>query len=189
MLLYLHGFRSSPQSAKARMIAARLAQLGLGHHWACPQLPVSPREVIAGLRAQCWPKAQDTVVGSSLGGFYARYLAQTTGCRAVLLNPSVQPDRSLADRVGLSQGWHDGEPHDFRAEYLDEFAELAVPDITQPERYFLIAAKGDEILDWRDMVAAFPGTRSHILEGGDHAISNFMPLVDEVLAFAGLYPP
>lgn len=186
MLLYLHGFRSSPQSAKARMLATRLAQLGLQDQWACPQLAISPRDAIAGLRARYWPQAEDTVVGSSLGGFYARYLAQATGCRAVLLNPSVQPDRSLADRVGLTQSWHEGEPHHFRAEYLDELTAFAVPRITQPERYFLIAAKGDEILDWRDMVAAFPGARHHILEGGDHAISDFPSLVDEVLAFAGL---
>ena len=141
---------------------------------------------VALLRAQYWPSPADTVIGSSLGGHYARYVAEATGCRAVLLNPSLAPDRSLADRVGLTRGWHDGLPLEFRPEHLEELTALNVPAITQPERYYLIAAKGDEILDWREMVAALPGVATRILEGSDHAIADFASYVDEVLGFAGV---
>jgi len=189
LILYLHGFRSSPQSAKARQLAARLTSLGQAKLWRCPQLPASPREAIDLLRAQYWPNPEDTVIGSSLGGHYARYVAEATGSRAVLLNPAVRPDLSLAQRVGLTTGWHDGRVIDFRRDDLIELAKFGVEQISRPERYLLIAAKGDEVLDWREMVAAFPGAKQLILPGSDHAIADFGPLVDRVLEFAGVIAP
>jgi predicted esterase YcpF (UPF0227 family) len=103
--------------------------------------------------------------------------------RAVLLNPSVDPLKNLAHQVGVTTGWHSDEPFEFRREYIDELAALKVERITRPERYFLIAATGDEVLDYRDMVAHYAGARQHVIEGSDHAISEFPQYVNEVLTF------
>ena len=94
-LLYLHGFRSSPQSAKARQMAARVAADHPGVTWWCPQLPPSPAEAAALIERGTadWPAERMAVVGSSLGGFYATWMAERTGCKAVLLNPAVDPAR------------------------------------------------------------------------------------------------
>ncbi len=185
MLIYLHGFRSSPQSFKARMIHERLRQLGRDSQFACPQLPASPRAAIELVRQELSPQPSDVLVGSSLGGFYATWLAETLGCRAVLLNPAVDPARGLKAWVGPQTMYHSGEPFDFRAEYVDELRDYEVRAITFPQRYFLVAAKGDELLDWRDMVAHYPGAKLKLLEGSDHGLSDFADYVDEVLAFAG----
>jgi predicted esterase YcpF (UPF0227 family) len=77
-LLYLHGFRSSPQSAKARQVAARVAARHPGVTWWCPQLPPSPRQAMAEVMAGVagWPRERMAVVGSSLGGFYATHVAR-----------------------------------------------------------------------------------------------------------------
>lgn len=185
MILYLHGFRSSPLSFKARLIAERMLALGRSEEFACPQLPASPREAIAlacGIAASSAPE-ELTVVGSSLGGYYATWLAEKTGCRAVLLNPSVKPPRTLEKYVGVSTTFHTGEPFEFRQEYVDELKALAIDRITRPERYFLIAATGDEVLDWREMVAHYPGAKHFIIQGSDHGISEFADHVDQVLAF------
>jgi len=153
-LLYLHGFRSSPQSMKARKVAAWMQAHRPDVHWWCPQLPPSPREamrlVFDGIAA--WPHDRMAVVGSSLGGFYATAVAEATGCRAVLLNPAVYPARDLAAYIGEQTSWHD--PADrffFRPGFVDELQALAVPALTRPERYFAVIAKGDEVLDWREM--------------------------------------
>ena len=195
MILYLHGFRSSPHSAKARMMAQRMQQLDLADEYFCPQLPASPKEAMA--LALDWiarlPRQGDLpqtlcIVGSSLGGFYATWLAQRLDCRAVLLNPAVQPPRDLEKYVGVSTQFHSDEPFEFKAEYVAELRALAVPAITRPERYFLIAATGDEVLDWREMVAHYPGARQRVIEGSDHGISEFEDYVDEVLEFCGVDP-
>ncbi|MFN9211558.1 MAG: YqiA/YcfP family alpha/beta fold hydrolase, partial [Betaproteobacteria bacterium] len=77
MLLYLHGFRSTPQSRKAQQIAARMAALGRADEYVCPQLPASPRaaaQLLEDIAARV-PVAQLAVIGSSLGGYYATWLA------------------------------------------------------------------------------------------------------------------
>ncbi|HJV51592.1 MAG TPA: YqiA/YcfP family alpha/beta fold hydrolase [Noviherbaspirillum sp.] len=187
MILYLHGFRSSPQSFKARLLGDRLKALGLGAQYRCPQLPASPREAIAlasELLRTVGPEA--TLIGSSLGGYYATCLAEQFGCRAALLNPAVKPPRDLEKYVGVTTAYHSDERFEFKREYIDELRALEVVRITRPERYFLIAATGDEVLDWREMVAHYPGASQLVIEGSDHGISEFGQYVDKVLAFCGV---
>jgi uncharacterized protein len=188
MILYLHGFRSSPRSTKARLLAERMQQLGLGTHYHCPQLPASPQaaiELALAIAGQC---AADelTLIGSSLGGYYATWLAERLGCRAVLLNPAVQAPRELDQYVGVTTEYHSDQPFEFKREYIAELQALAVSRITQPERYFLLAATGDEVLDWREMVAHYPGARQHVIDGSDHGLSDFPCYINEVLAFCGI---
>jgi predicted esterase YcpF (UPF0227 family) len=183
-LLYLHGFRSSPKSFKARVVHRRMAQLGRAQQLICPQLPASPKaamELVLGLAER--HRDRLAIVGSSLGGFYATWLAERFGCRAVLINPAVDPLKDLDKHVGVTTAWHSDEPFEFRREYIAELAALKVAHITRPERYFLLAATGDEVLDYRDMVAHYPGARQHIIQGSDHAVTEFEQYVDEVLDF------
>lgn len=193
MILYLHGFRSSPKSFKAQLLAARVAELGGANEWRCPMLPVSPRQAIALAEAQVAETASGargevTVIGSSLGGYLATYLAEKHGWRAVLLNPAVLPQRDLSAYLGEQPLWHGGgsivvEPH-----HLDELRALGVGSITKTERYYLIATTGDEVLDYREMLAHYPGVETKLIEGSDHAISEFASYVDDVLAFCGMTP-
>jgi len=185
MILYLHGFRSSPRSFKARVVQERMTAAGRAADLICPQLPASPKAAmeLALLLAERHAPDDLAIVGSSLGGFYATWLAERLGVPAVLLNPSVDPLKNLEHHVGVTTSWHSDEPFEFRREYIAELAELKVAHITRLERYFLIAATGDEVLDYRDMVAHYAGARQHVIEGSDHAISEFPQYVDEVLAF------
>lgn len=190
MILYLHGFRSSPQSFKARLLAERMQALGRSAEYLCPQLPASPREAIAlalQLAQSCAP-AELTIIGSSLGGYYATWLAERLGCRAVLLNPAVQPPRDLEQYVGVSSAYHSDAPFEFKREYIGQLQALAQDEISRPERYFLIAATGDEVLDWQEMIAHYPCARHRVLNGSDHGLSDFAQLADEVLAFCGVKP-
>jgi predicted esterase YcpF (UPF0227 family) len=187
-LLYLHGFRSSPASYKARIVEQRMAALGCVSDLICPQLPASPAQAVtlALDLVQGVPVEELAVVGSSLGGFYATYIAEKLGCRAVLVNPSVDPLKNLSKNIGITTAWHSDTPFEFKQEYLAELAALQVAQITDPARYFLLAATGDEVLDYRDMTAHYAGARQHVIQGGDHAVSNFEVYVDEVLAFCGV---
>jgi predicted esterase YcpF (UPF0227 family) len=187
MLIYLHGFRSSPSSFKARLLADAMAARGRSAQFACPRLPVSPREAIALLESGGRLGPEDTLVGSSLGGCYATHLAERHGCRAVLLNPATRPAAGLARYLGPQTMFHDpSQTFELRPEHLDELRAIEVAAITRPQRYFLIAATGDELLDWREMVASYPGARRTVIAGSDHGLSDFAAHVDAVLAFAGI---
>lgn len=187
-LIYLHGFRSSPSSFKARLLGERMTMFGRSSDFVCPQLPASPAAAVALVSERLLPRPQDTLVGSSLGGYYATWLAERHGCRAVLLNPAAWPARDLRRYVGPQRMYHSDEPFDFEPRYIGELEALGFGAITFPERYLLVAAKGDELLDWREMVARYPAGRQIVLEGGDHGLSDFAELMDEVLRFAGMLP-
>ena len=188
-LLYLHGFRSSPKSFKAQRMAAAVQARHPGVTWWCPQLPPSPKAAMHMVRETmaAWPADHLAVVGSSLGGFYATWVAEQTGCRAVLLNPAVDPARDLAGYIGEQAGWHDPAEHFYFApEFVTELRELECGLLTRPERYFAVIAKGDEVLDWHEMTARYPGVRTRLLEGSDHGLSDFDQHIEEVLAFLDL---
>ena len=188
-LLYLHGFRSSPQSAKARRMAAWVQATRPDLHWWCPQLPPSPREAMALLddTLRQWPVSAMAVIGSSLGGFYATVVAEHHGCPAVLLNPAIDPARDLAKYIGEQTAFHDpAERFFFRAEFVDELRAITPAAITEPQRYFAVIAKGDEVLDWREMSSRYAGCHIKLLEGGDHALSDFDSHLPDILHFLQL---
>ena len=188
-LLYLHGFRSSPQSTKARQVAARVRERHPAVTWWCPQLPPSPKAAMAlvmqGIAG--WPKDSMAVVGSSLGGFYATCVAQAVGCRAVLLNPAIDPARDLAKYIGEQASWHDpAEKFFFEPGFVDELRALESGPVARPADFFAVIAKGDEVLDWREMTGRYPGARIKLLEGSDHALADFDQHIDEVFQFLDL---
>jgi len=192
-LLYLHGFRSSPQSMKAQKMAAIVRQRHPAVRWWCPQLPPSPAAALRGVMDTIagWPLEAGfeslAVVGSSLGGFYATAVAERTGCKAVLLNPAVDPARDLARYIGEQTAWHDPDQHFFfEPRFVDELKAQHAGPLKTPENYLAIIAKGDEVLDWREMAARYAGSRLRILEGGDHALSDFDTHVPEILDFLAL---
>lgn len=285
-LLYLHGFRSSPQSKKARATAAWMQQHRPAITWFCPQLPPSPRAAVELVSQQivAWgrlPRRAQTqtpqpaqtqertaapatlgIIGSSLGGFYATVLAERHGCRVVLLNPAVHPARDLARHIretrvrGSEQAaerWGDaaaercrgdtaeryggdtaeryrdktaerlaGDPATWRderiaercivdtaeqcsvdaaeqcaderfffsADFIDELRAIAPPAVlTRPDRYLAVIAKGDELLSWVEMNARYQGACIKLLEGGDHALSDFEDHLPDVMHFLGLTEP
>ncbi len=195
-LLYLHGFRSSPRSFKAQRMAAVVQ--GRPVQWLCPQLPPSPAQAAARLLSatQDWPRDGMAVVGSSLGGFYARWFALQTGCRAVLLNPAAHPARDLARYVGEQTAWHDpAERFWFDPAFVDELrvletdiGRLAPGRPATPANQLAIVAQGDEVLDWREMLDFCAGGQIRLLDGSDHAISDFESHLDTVLGFLDLPP-
>jgi predicted esterase YcpF (UPF0227 family) len=154
--------------------------------WLCPALPASPKQAMEDVlhATENWPRDTTAVIGSSLGGFYATWLAERWGCRAVLLNPAVKPARDLAAHLGDQTVWHDPDQHFvFEAAYVDELIAQEVAHITKLERYFAVIAKGDEVLDWREMAGHYAGAAIKLLPGGDHALSDYDQHLEAVLDF------
>ncbi|MBO9678497.1 MAG: esterase [Acidovorax sp.] len=188
-LLYLHGFRSSPQSTKARLMAAHVALHHPAVHWWCPQLPPSPRAAMALVAEGIadWPRETMAVVGSSLGGYYATWVARQAGCPSVLLNPAVDPARDLARYIGEQTAWHDpAERFFFQPEYIGELQALDLRGRPGAGPELAVIAKGDELLDWREIAARYPHARQILLEGGDHALSDFPTHLPAVVEFLDL---
>ncbi|HEX9302333.1 MAG TPA: YqiA/YcfP family alpha/beta fold hydrolase [Casimicrobiaceae bacterium] len=190
-LVYLHGFRSSPQSIKAQLFARAIAVLPPAERprFVVPTLSHRPREAVASVAA--WIEREVgaatttlTLVGSSLGGFYATHLAQRFGVRAVLINPALRPYDDLASYVGPQRNLYTGETFEVTPAHFAALRTLKVARITRPERYFLLVRTGDEVLDWRAAVAFYGGARQYVLGGGDHGWADFAGEIPAILRFA-----
>jgi len=182
LIVYLHGFNSSPQSHKAQLMARSMAKLGLAEEFACPALPPSAREAIriaerASRKPVCY-------VGSSLGGFYATYLAEKHGGNAVLINPAIDPHMGLRAYLGAQKNLYTGESYELTESHLDEWRELYAAKIT-PARYLLLVETGDEVLDYRRAVERYAGAEQIVVQGGDHTLHSFPQHLDRILRFAG----
>lgn len=170
-------------------MAAYVAQ----HHpeltfW-CPQLPPSPQEAMALVMQGVarWPHPSMAVVGSSLGGFYASWVAHQTRCPSVMLNPAVHPARDLERYIGEQTTWQNPtERFFFLPEYIGELQALGTHGQHPAAPEMVILAKGDEVLDWREMAGRYPEARQLVQEGGDHALSNFSDYLPTVAAFLAL---
>jgi predicted esterase YcpF (UPF0227 family) len=124
------------------------------------------------------------LVGSSLGGYYATWLSEKHGLKAALLNPAVRPYDLLKDHLGPQQNLYTGERYELTRQHVSELRELETDRIT-PSRYLLVAATGDEVLDYRSAVERYRGCRQIVIEGGDHGLSDFGNHVEAVLEFCG----
>lgn len=185
MLIYLHGFRSAPASEKARLLAERMRQRALGEQFWCDQLPVSPRQAIALVESViARSSARPTLVGSSLGGYYATYLAEKHDLTAVLINPAVVAHLSLSRYLGPQTNVYTGELFEFTHRHIAELEELEVLSLQHPERFWLLVETGDEVLDYRQAVERYAGARQTIVEGGDHSFRQFPVYIDAIIDLA-----
>ena len=185
MIVYLHGFNSSPQSHKAQLLAAYMAQKGLAADYACPALPPLASEAIREIEKLIAGKKNLCFVGSSLGGFYATYFVEKHAARAVLINPAITPHVGLRAFLGPQENLHTREPYELTEAHLLEWERLYVPRIS-PERYLLIVETGDEVLDYRRALERYAGAEQAVIEGGDHSLRSFPGHLPRILRFAGI---
>lgn len=186
MIVYLHGFNSSPASHKARVCGEYLAARGLSGQFRCPALPPHPADALRVIEAEVKDidPVRLTFIGSSLGGFYAAHFTELLRARAVLINPAILPHQGLAAALGAQQNLYTGERWELTAADLAIWKSL-VHEHIDPERYLLLET-GDEVLDWRDAARTYEGARSAIRDGGDHSLRSFAEHLPRILAFAGL---
>jgi len=185
LIIYLHGFCSSPASWKSLLLAKEMARRGLAERFVCPQLSTVPDEVAAGIgRLIEMADGPVTLVGSSLGGHYANHLVETHDVNAVLINPAAVDRLDAAKFVGEHANFQTGERFTFTAAHAAQLeAQVRRPT---PARYWLLAEEGDEVLDWRQAAAFYAGCRQTVLPGGDHSFTRFPDFIPQILEFAGL---
>jgi predicted esterase YcpF (UPF0227 family) len=186
VILYIHGFNSSCASFKARVLKERLTARGEGGRFACIDLPHWPGQAIARLESLIESRRDRpiTLVGSSLGGYYATWLAEKYDLRAVLINPAVRPYELLQPALGPNRNLYTGEEYQLTDEHLRQLQALEVPALTHPARYLLLVGDRDEVLDHRKALERYRGAAQIVVEGGDHGLSDFAGYLEPILDFS-----
>ncbi|KEP90894.1 YqiA/YcfP family alpha/beta fold hydrolase [Aeromonas caviae] len=192
VLLYLHGFNSSPGSAKAQQMAAWVAENRPDIEVVIPAQPNTPaaawaaiEQAIADLKVRHGSALRLGAVGSSLGGFMATRVSEMYGCRAALINPAVRPHELLCDYLGPQTNPYSGERYELLPGHMDELRALAVP-VTAPERLWVLQQQEDEVLDYRKALDEYRFARLSLECGGDHAFTGFERYPAQIVRFLGL---
>ncbi|MDH5388861.1 MAG: esterase [Gammaproteobacteria bacterium] len=188
-LIYLHGFNSSPESYKAKLLYAHMEQRGILDQLIIPEIPPVPAEAMAMLVA-LFEENQEigdvAVAGSSLGGFYSTCLAERFGCKAALINPAVRPHLLLKKYLGENKNYNTAETWVLDQSHIEQLKEMDVDAITRPERYLLLLQKGDETLDYRQALEKYKDCPLVLEEGGDHSFTGFENHIEPILRFCGI---
>jgi uncharacterized protein len=185
-IVYLHGFISAPGSRKATMLRDYVERCVTGVRLLVPALHHRPGRAIRQVEEACAPIATHdlTLIGSSLGGFYATVMAERLGCRAALVNPAVHPHRHFGRYLGPQENMYTGEEFVLTQEHVDELRGMDPPSITKPGRYWLFVETGDDVLDYREAVAYYAGACQTVVQGGDHTLASFPEQIPDIVDWA-----
>ena len=185
-LLYIHGFNSSPASAKAVAMQAYFDERGASDRIQVPALPPDPKQAMAILEAAIAGAGPVALVGSSLGGFYATWLAEHHNLRAALINPAVSPWRLLDQVPEKMANYHTGEEYLFQKSWLDDLRQYGVDALQHPENLLVMVQTTDETLDWKDAWDYYADSHLYRGLGGSHSFDDFDAFIPLVLRFCGI---
>lgn len=187
-ILYLHGFMSSPLSAKAQLTKAYFAKHYPNINIVCPELSNSPSELrtqlVQLLNTEADLRAGGlAVIGSSMGGYLATWLIEQWGGRGVLINPAVRPFELLGDYLGEHSNPYTHKAFTITTNDIDHLHGFYHPQIQRKDSYKVLLQTGDEILDYRQAQAHYCGCDVVIEKGGDHSFMHFDSHLDKIAAF------
>ena len=189
LFVYIHGFHSSPLSIKAQQTQQYLLDNRPDIEFIAPQLAVHPKPALMQLQniVESQKHRPIALMGSSLGGFFALNIGQQFGLRTVLINPSVNPDATIAQYLGEQLQPYTNERYQLTAAHIRELENMQVElQRHEYQNFMLMLQTADETLDFRKASARLRSMRSIIEYGGDHSFKNFEKWLPEILKFLAI---
>lgn len=178
----IHGFNSSGNAPKSRQLRQALQLLPVDYH--SPDLPYQAQLALTALESLIDDKQPVTFVGSSLGGFYATYLAHRyPNAKAVLINPALSPWQLLKDERTEYQNPFTGEKFSIGREELEQTKQFSIETIHKPERFLLLLQSDDEVVNYQEALAQFPHSPSVVRQGGGHLFTDFEQVIPRIIEF------
>jgi hypothetical protein len=189
LIIYLHGFNSSPLSFKALQLGQYLDTIKSSNCYQVPELDFEPAVAIKNLQKLILKHLNQydiTLIGSSLGGYYATYLSEEFDLKAVHINPVIFPAILLEDYLGANANFHTNEPYQLTRRHLEQLKNIETGPVSKPENHLVFLQTADDTLDYRDAVNRFRHCNVQVEQGGSHGFEHFERIIPQILAFSGM---
>ena len=140
-----------------------------------PALHRGPRQTIneLSLLIEAREDAAFMLIGSSLGGYYATYLAEEYGLPAALINPAVRPFEFWETHIGQHKNYYTDDIHVVTGKHIEELRQLEKSSLTTPENFRVYLQTGDETLDYRRALEKYSSRHCVVRENGSHSYENY----------------
>ncbi len=192
-LIYIHGFNSSPASLKAKQTADWFSVNAPDIPYICPALSNKPDLAIEQLNTLVESTIESSpgpvgLIGSSMGGYYATWLGEKYGLKAVLVNPAVRPYEFMLGYLGENTNYHTGERYILEPHHVDVAKSLKVGTLKNSKNYWVLLQTGDDVLDYRQAETLYANCDLTIEKGGDHSFQHFERHLPAIMDFLQLSP-
>jgi len=184
MILYIHGFGGSGEGSKAK--AFREYYKRKNEDFIAPSLSYIPELALKTLEELiALQKGKVTLIGSSLGGFYAIYLAQKYNVKAVLINPSIYPYITLSTCLGNAPSFYDTSHFEWLPSHIAMLKNYRT-QLTKQSNFMLLLQKGDEVLNYKEAADRFSKASLIVEDGGDHSFKGIEKHFQRIDTFFGV---
>jgi hypothetical protein len=184
MTIIIHGFGSAGKGGKAMLFREYFKEQG--KPCIAPSLSYVPELAMDTLEQLVLSCGDDvTLIGSSLGGYYAIYLAEKYGLKAVLINPAVDSSKTLKrvlEMGGKATNYYDNTEFTWNENHVKMLQNYRVDEVENGE-YLLLLQTADDVLDYREAVAKLPHATTIIEEGGTHPFEGIERHFERILRF------
>jgi predicted esterase YcpF (UPF0227 family) len=166
MTIYIHGFGGSGQGLKASLF--REYYKSINKPFIAPSLSHIPDLAISTLEELIESyDGKVTLIGSSLGGYYAVYLANKYKIKAVLLNPSTEPFITVKNILDKDPEYYFSYNFIITDKHIGMLKKYETI-INDPSLLTVMVQTGDELLDYKKALKKFSNSKQIVDEGGSH---------------------
>ncbi|MFK5936831.1 MAG: YqiA/YcfP family alpha/beta fold hydrolase [Sulfurimonas sp.] len=181
MIIYIHGYGSRGLGSKAKKFRDYCQENNIA--FIAPSLSYIPDLAIQTLEELIESYNGDvTLIGSSMGGYMSIYLATKYDLKAVLINPTIFPYKTLRQTLGYTPSFYDGSKFEWNEKHLEMLQKYEVNEV-QKENFMLLLQKGDSLLNFQEAVDKFIGATIFVEDGGTHSFEGIERYFEKIVEY------
>tara|TARA_B100000524_G_scaffold168991_1_gene86463 strand:- start:57 stop:629 length:573 start_codon:yes stop_codon:yes gene_type:complete len=183
-ILYFHGFASSSDSDKAKIIKNHISKISKKIKIFIPDLSNNFKEASNQINKLLKKSEKDFVfMGSSLGGYYADFFANINNSKAILINPAIPPLKGFEEYLGENENYSTGEKFNVTKEDIKFLRSLVVKKCNNQKNTLVLLESGDEVLNYIETAKYFKGSNIDITYGGSHTYESITQKLEKIAKF------
>ena len=187
-ILYFHGFASSSNSNKAKVLKKYISKNYKNAEIIIPDLDNNFKMAVSQIHKLIKSAKHPIVfIGSSLGGYYASYFSTKLKTKSVLINPAIPPLRDFEMYLGENENYSTGEKFIITPEDIRYIRKISYKKYANAENTYVLLESDDEVLNYKETAKYFSGSYLDIIYGGSHSYESLDEKLKKIVDFIEIH--